>query len=118
MGMHAIAFHPTPPPTPIQELCSVFSCHPKMAWNVTKAKKYIQISCTTFVNIWMQFDNSTTFSDEIPLRSRTAPSRPGGDVVCGLFNCSHRRSVTSTTHKGASKDCNRRDCCTYAGSLG
>jgi hypothetical protein len=92
----------------IQELSSTFSCHSNMAWNVTKVKRYIQVSCTTFVNIWIQFDISTTFCDEIPLSSRTAPSRPGGDVICDFFKCSHRRSVTSTTHKGATKDCNRQ----------
>lgn len=92
----------------IQELCSIFCCHSNMAWNVTKVNIYIQVSSTTFVNIRIQFDISTTFCGEIPQSSRTTPSRPNGGVNCGFFNCSHRRSVTSTTHKGATKDCNRQ----------
>jgi hypothetical protein len=107
--MHAIAFQPINPPSPtIQELCSIFSCHSNMAWNVTKVKKYTQISCPTFVNIRIHFDINITLCNEIPLSSRTAPSRPGGDIICGLFLCSNRRSVTSTTQKGATKDCNRQ----------
>lgn len=103
MGMHEIAFQPKDPHN-----SRIFTCHSNIAWNVTKVKKYIQVSCTTFINIWIQSDISTTFCDERPLSRRTAPSRPGGDVICCFLNCSHRRSVTSTTHKGATKDCNKQ----------
>jgi len=47
---------------------------------------------------------SAVLGAEIPHSSRSVPSKPGDDFSCGLDRCSHRISVTSTTHKGATKD--------------